>query len=102
MQLCLYKYIEVPSHSGINASSSAPKMQNYHINVQTCRRVIVVVNASNKPYMMIECASVLVRQLTTATKTTRKQNRGRYGLFGNDAKPLSLTLFMCVHQLFGV
>ncbi len=85
--------------SGINASPSMPKMQNYDMNVQTCRRVIVVVNASNKPYIMIECASVLVRQLTAATKMTRKQNRGRYGLFGN-AKSLSLVLFMRVYQLF--
>ncbi len=89
-------------HSGINASPSASKMQNYDMNVQTCRRVIVVVNASNKPYMMIECASVLVWQLTAATKMTRKQNRGRCGLFGNDAKPLSLALFMCVYQLLVV
>ncbi len=95
---CAYE----PAHSGINASPSAPKMQNYDINVQTCRCVIMVVNASNKPYMMIECASVLVRQFTAATKTTRKQNRGRCGLFGNDAKPLSLVLFMRVYQLFVV
>ncbi len=72
------------------------------MNVQTCRCVIVVVNASNKFYMMIECASVLVQQLTAATKTTRKQNKGRCGLFGNDAKPLSLALFMHVYQVFVV
>ncbi len=69
------------SHGEINASPSAPKMQNYDMNVQICRRVAVVVNASNKPYMMIECASVLVRQLTTAAKTTRKQNTGSCSLF---------------------
>ncbi len=77
-------------------------MQNYDTNVQTCRRVIVAVNASNKPYMMIECASVLIQQLTAATKTTRMQNRGRCGLFGNDAKPLSRALFMRIYQLFVV
>ncbi len=94
--------LKLGPHSGINASPSAPKMQNYNVNVQTCRRVKVEVNAANKHYMMIECALVLDRQLTAATKTTRKQNRSRCGLFGNDAKPLSLALFMRVYQLFVV
>ncbi len=77
-------------------------MQNYDMNVQTCTRVIAVVNASNKPYTMIECASVLVRQLTAATKTTIKQNRGGCGLFSDDAKPLGVAWFMRVYRLFVV